>query len=81
MAAWTWSIIVLRFFGSWGSSVPLARRSRAERILMFFPFFSMRPYVPFTSSVSRVTSPPKTVARRASSYSVSVWGKVASRFM
>jgi len=61
--------------------MPLASRSRADRILMFLPFFSMSPYVPFVSSVSSVTSPPKTVAKRASSYSVSVWGNVASRLM
>jgi hypothetical protein len=58
-----------------------AWRSRVDRLRMFLPFFPIKPYVSFTSSVSRVTSPPNTVARRASSYSVSAAGNVASRFM
>lgn len=81
MAAWTLSIVVLRVLWSYGSMMPVPWRSRADKILMFLPFFSIKPYVPFMSSVSNVTSPPKTVARRASSYSVSVVGKLASRFM
>jgi len=75
-----WSIIVLRVFGLCGSIMPLAWRSLADNTCMFFPFFSKRPYWPFTSRVSRVTRPPKTVASRASSYSVCAFGKVASRF-
>lgn len=81
IVAWMLSIIVLMVFVSCGSIMPLASLSLADRILMFLPFFSMSPYVPFVSNVSSVTSPPNTVASLASSYSVSVCGNVASRLM
>ena len=43
MAAWTWSIVVLRVLVSYGSIMPLAWRSRAESMRMFLPSFSMKP--------------------------------------
>ena len=81
IAACMWSIIVLRVFVSYGSIMPVACRSLADRILMFLPLFWIRPIDPFMSSVSSVTSPPKTVASRASSYSVSACGNVARRLI